>query len=270
VKSLFLTALLILAVASAGCGDNVEHASVDSKAATTATTAGDDHAHAADDAAMWRGTVVETMDAGGYTYVLLDTENGQQWLAGPATPTAVGDKIATAKGMEMRNFTSNAMDRTFDVIWFVGALEKDDGHTHDAEPTAAANPHGGAMGGMGAMSADASQHTTTDQAGVEGVAKAAGGLTIAEVHAQSAGLTDRTIKVRGRVVKFSQNIMGTNWIHIQDGSGSEGTHDLTVTTDAVVQVGDLVLVEGPVSVDRNFGAGYRYPVIVEGAQITVE
>ena len=120
----------------------------------------------------------------------------------------------------------------------------------------------GMMGGGGS-----SGHTTTDVAGVEGVDKAAGGVTVAEIYGQSADLANQSVTLRGRVVKFTPNIMGTNWIHVQDGTGSEGTHDLTVTTSATVQVGDLVVIKGAVTVNKDFGAGYRYAVIVEDASM---
>ena len=107
-------------------------------------------------------------------------------------------------------------------------------------------------------------------AGVEGVEKASGGVTVAEIYGQSAGLAGQNVTLRGRVVKFTPNIMGTNWIHVQDGTGSQGTHDLTVTTSATVQVGDMVVVKGAVTVDKDFGAGYRYAVIIENADVTVE
>lgn len=64
--------------------------------------------------------------------------------------------------------------------------------------------------------------------------------------------------------------MGKNWLHLQDGSGVEGTNDLTVTTTTTVKVGDVVLVNGVVSVDRDFGYGYSYDVIIEDAEVTVE
>jgi len=103
---------------------------------------------------------------------------------------------------------------------------------------------------------------------IEGVAKAAGGYTVAEVYAKAAELGGKEILLNARVVKFSPNIMGTNWLHVQDGSGDEETSDLTVTTDGHAQVGDLVLVMGKLSVDKDFGAGYKYHVIIEGAKVT--
>ena len=104
-----------------------------------------------------------------------------------------------------------------------------------------------------------------------GIAKAEGGRTVAEVFAAKAELAGQEVLVRGRVVKANPNIMGKNWLHIRDGSGGEGTNDLTVTTSgAAPQVGDTVLVKGKVALDRDLGMGYRYEVIVEDAELTVE
>jgi hypothetical protein len=77
--------------------------------------------------------------------------------------------------------------------------------------------------------------------------------------------------VHGKVVKFNGGIMGKNWFHLQDGTGtaSDGTHDITVTTpeDVVVKVGDTVTVTGTVGIDKDFGAGYVYGAIVENARL---
>jgi hypothetical protein len=83
-------------------------------------------------------------------------------------------------------------------------------------------------------------------------------------------LNGKTVNVRGRVVKFTPRIMGKNWIHIRDGSGKEGSNDLTVTTKNTASVGDLVLVSGKIAYDINFGAGYVYKVIIREASVTVE
>jgi len=106
---------------------------------------------------------------------------------------------------------------------------------------------------------------------LSGIAKAEGGRTVAELFAAKAELAGQEVLVRGRVVKSNPNVMGKNWLHIRDGSGGEGTNDLTVTTSgAAPQVGDTVLVKGKVALDRDLGMGYRYEVIVEDAELTVE
>jgi hypothetical protein len=104
-----------------------------------------------------------------------------------------------------------------------------------------------------------------------GIAKADGGKTVAEVFAEKDALVGKPVTFRGKVVKANSGIMGKNWIHVRDGSGSDGTNDLTVTTTtAQPNVGDTVLVTGPVSLNKDFGMGYQYDVIVEDAKVTVE
>ena len=76
--------------------------------------------------------------------------------------------------------------------------------------------------------------------------------------------------MRGQVVKSNGGIMGKNWLHVQDGSGTQdaANFDLTVTTGDEAKVGDVVVVHGTVQVDKDFGAGYSYPVLVEDAKVT--
>ncbi len=107
---------------------------------------------------------------------------------------------------------------------------------------------------------------------VSGIAKAEGGKTIGELFAERADLSGKEVTVRGKVVKFTANIMGKNWLHIQDGSGDSAakTNDLTVTTIGTVKQGDTVLVTGTLAVDRDFGSGYKYDLIIEEAKVTAE
>jgi hypothetical protein len=197
------------------------------------------------------GEIVETMNAAGYTYILLDTGSGKIWAAATETSVKVGQRVSVPAGELMTDFSSKSLNRTFDKIYFVsgiypeGALEK------------AANP--------GHDAAASSRIVVTD-AHVEGVAKAEGGYTVEEILTRSSGLNGQKVKVRGRVVKFTAGIMGTNWMHIQDGTPG----DLTVTTDTLVAKGDLVMVEGILSVNKDFGAGYVYPAIIEKAIVTKE
>ena len=106
---------------------------------------------------------------------------------------------------------------------------------------------------------------------LSGIAKAAGGMTVAEVFAGKDQLAGKPVIVRGKVVKTNANIMGKNWLHVRDGSGAEGTNDLTVTTTGTLpNVGDTVLLTGPVVLDKDFGMGYQYDVMVEDALVKVE
>jgi hypothetical protein len=109
---------------------------------------------------------------------------------------------------------------------------------------------------------------TVDLSGIEA---AEGGRTIAEVFADKDQLAGETVVFRGRIVKANAGIMGKNWLHIRDGSGAEGTNNLTVTTiDVLPNVGDTVLVSGVIELNKDFGMGYQYDLIIENADVTVE
>ncbi len=269
-KSATIIALVGLLIAVVGCGDDATTTTTHNETpAATTQAAATTTATAAVNPNVWTGDVVETMNSGGYTYVLLDTGSEQIWAAATQTTIAVGQKISVPKGMAMQNFPSKTLDRVFDEIYFVDGYYGPDGVT-----PVGGQPAAGGMGGMGGMPQDANHagaggsnaNSQVDDANIEDVKKISGGYTVAEVFAQASSLGGQTIKVRGRVVKFTARIMGTNWIHIQD--SSQG--DLTVTTDATVATGDLVVVEGPLSVNKDFGAGYKYDAIIEGAKVTKE
>lgn len=205
------------------------------------------------------GSVLETMDAGGYTYMRLRTATGETWAAVKQARVTVGSTVTVVNSMPMDGFESKTLNRKFDRILF-GAL---------AEPAAQGSGDAALRASMAAQHAVAA--TGAEAEGKISVAKAEGpeGRTVAEVFAQRSALKGKTVAVRGRVVKFSAAIMGKNWIHLRDGSGTpEGKdNDLTVTTEATVSTGEIVLVKGPLSVDRDFGGGYTYKVVVEGAAV---
>lgn len=267
---LLILAAGLLAFSAAGCGDNATTREIEPETTTQAAAGHSEHPTApADAAAVLGGEILETMNSAGYSYVHLDMDGEKVWIAGPETADLkVGERIVFEGAMEMRNFHAKSLERTFETILFVGVIAREGAIVAD---TTDGGMHGG-MGGMGGTGAAkepiSGTKTMLDNAKVEGVEKAAGGYTVGEIYAKASELGGKEILLSARVVKFSPNIMGTNWLHVQDGSGDETTSDLTVTTDGHAQVGDLVLVMGPLSVDKDFGSGYKYHVIIEGATVT--
>lgn len=216
------------------------------------------------------GKVLETMNAATYTYVLVESGGKKIWAAAPQFEVKVGDTVAIAEAMPMSNYHSKTLNRTFDVVYFSGNVRVN-GNRAAGTPSATSSTALSAIVGSDLPKG----HPTPAAAGapapnLSNIKRAANGQTVAEIHAGKAKLTGQPIAVRGRVVKYNGNIMGKNWLHVRDGSGSEGTNDLTVTTDAVVKVGDLVVVTGTLAADRDFGAGYKYGLIVENAKVAVE
>jgi hypothetical protein len=203
------------------------------------------------------GVVLETMDAADYTYVRVDLGDKEIWAAAPQAQVAVGDRVTIPPGAPMQNFHSPSMDRTFELIYFVGQIVPE-----GAQPTADEMPPGHPPLGGESVAPEI----------VAGMEKATNGHTIAEVYDRKSELSGQRVVVRGKVVKSNQGILGTNWLHIQDGTGTAvaGTNDLTVTTQAIAAVGDTVVVVGALELGKDFGAGYRYDAIVTDAEVTVE
>ncbi|MDO8291880.1 MAG: hypothetical protein Q7T29_03285 [Gallionella sp.] len=93
--------------------------------------------------------------------------------------------------------------------------------------------------------------------------------TVAEVITKRIELKNKIVLIRGKVVKFTPEILNKNWIHLRDGSGSasDNTNDLIVTTKDQAKVGDVVVVKGVVHVDQDLGSGYAYKVLIEEATL---
>ncbi len=199
------------------------------------------------------GTVEETFNAGGYTYLKLKTSSGEAWAAVRETTVKKGDHVTMSVQMTAEKFESKTLKRTFDKILF-GALEA------------------GSTAAPAATSAQQHMSVATPDTTPIKVAKAEGSeaKTVAEIWAAKDSLKDKQVVVRGKVVKFLGGILGKNWIHLRDGSGSadKSDNDLAITTNEGAAVGDVVTITGVVHVDKDFGAGYRYPVIIEEAKIS--
>ena len=219
------------------------------------------------------GTVQETMDAAGYTYVRLQTAQGDQWAAVSQVKVAVGSQVNVVNAMMMRDFHSKSLDRTFPGIWF-GQLGGSGVATKRAAPTsqpAAVN----AAAPMARRAAPTSQPTAVKPVGPTGGAVAlatprpAGVQSIAQLWARKAELGGKKTRVHGKVVKFNGGVMGKNWIHLQDGSGdaSKATHDLTITTQHTAAIGDELTLEGVAATEKDFGGGYNYALIIEDATV---
>ncbi|MCX5877210.1 MAG: OB-fold nucleic acid binding domain-containing protein [Deltaproteobacteria bacterium] len=194
------------------------------------------------------GKVLETMNSGGYTYVLVEKGGAKTWVALPQSAITVGSEIACQPGMEMNNFKSTSLNRSFESIVFSEGLAP-------VGPVAAPAP---------------AAPSTPSEAITVSKAEGANAQTVGEIFEKKDALANKPVAVQGKVIKVSRGIMGKNWLHLQDGTGSQatGTNDLVVTTDSLPEVGKVVTIKGNLSRNRDFGAGYRYGVIIENAEVT--
>lgn len=200
------------------------------------------------------GTVLEVKDVAPYTYLRLRTKEGEVWAAVPTAAVKVGADVSIANPQAMNGFHSKTLNKTFDRIVF-GTLA---GRGEQAAPPDHA-----------AMHAPAGNAPAVPPVKVE-KAKGPNAQTVAGIVTGAASLKDKPVTVRGQVVKFTADVMGKNWLHLRDGTGSatDGSNDVLVVTGNTASIGDVVLVSGTVRTDRNLGSGYSYKVLIEDAKVT--
>lgn len=234
-------------------------------------------------AAPVTGTVLETMNSSGYTYILVDSATAKQWVAIPETKVEKGANVTYLEGMEMQNFHSKSLDRTFPSVIFSEGLSDEPAQAAPQQAAASKdNSFAAAVAKEQQAATVAPQQPMMEQstAGSAGaivpfsdltVDKAAGdnSYTVAEIFSRAKELNGKKVRIRGQVVKFSPKIMGRNWIHIQDGTGNpmKNSHDLVVTSEETVENGNIIIVNGILAADKDFGAGYKYEAIVEQAAV---
>lgn len=182
-----------------------------------------------------------------YTYLQVKAKGPAYWVALSTREIAVGSVISYRGGGIMKDFYSKELDRTFKEILFLDGLEGD------------------TPSDMGMMSGS----TQGSQVNVEKlgtrVEPLEGSVSIEEIFSDPGKFEGKTIVVSGEVAKYNPAIMERNWIHVQDGTEFEGKYDLTVTSAENFEVGQVVTLQGTVALNRDFGYGYVYEVLLENA-----
>ncbi|MBT7621404.1 MAG: hypothetical protein HN593_03115 [Lentimicrobiaceae bacterium] len=199
----------------------------------------------------YSGIVKEVIQTTNYTYCFVNTNNTDYWIAISKLNINEGEVIYYNKGLEMLNFHSKELDRTFSVVYFVQKASK--------------NPNSGIV--TNTVTKD--NLTTKPKIDKKNFSydKAFDGITISDLYANRDKYANKKVRIRGRITKFNSSIMSRNWAHIQDGTDNNGNFDLTVTTQETVNIDELVTFEGTIALDKDFGAGYFYPIIMEDAVI---
>jgi hypothetical protein len=217
-----------------------------------------------------RGKIVEKLDVSQYSYLRLATASGDAWAAVQKTDKKVGDEVGVANAFPMQNFDSKELNRKFDVVYF-GSVAGQGETAPAATAGAGAAPGAEAQPNPAAMAAQHQAVATGPDIQVKKVSKAsaADARTVEEIWGQKDKLKGKSVTVRGQVVKFTP-VMGKNFVHLRDGSGSadKKDNDVTVTTADAAAVGDVVTAKGTVILDKDFGAGYAYPVLIEDAKVS--
>ena len=190
--------------------------------------------------------VEEVLNTERYSYLNV-TENGEKfWIAIPKKEIEIGQTYYYKGGLLKRNFESKEYNRVFETLYLVSDVI----------------PQSTSLGSSSLSQASGKEENSNESIHIT---PAAGSIKLSELFANQDKYKDKMIQVTGKCVKVNPMIMDRNWIHIQDGSG-DGL-DLTITTAAIVAVGDVVSFKGVIGLNKDFGAGYRYDVIMEKATL---
>ncbi|MEO1257381.1 MAG: hypothetical protein AAFZ15_01245 [Bacteroidota bacterium] len=200
-----------------------------------------------------RVTVEEILNTEKYSYLYVAEGEKKFWVAISKRPIDIGATYYYKGGLLKRNFYSKEHDRVFETVYLVSDIRK--------QPITGSGGSGSAVDQ--ALNRINGNTATGVDVSANDIAPVEGAIKLAELFADKAKFNGKTIVVTGKCVKVNPMIMGRNWIHIQDGSGEE--FDLTITTTENIPLGHVVSLEGTIALDKDFGAGYRYDIIMEGA-----
>jgi len=196
--------------------------------------------------------VKEVLQTTNYTYLQVIEKDSLQWLAIPKMENAeVGETYFFQGGNEMRDFKSNELNRTFESVLFLGGVVNLESFNEQKSETKATTTEPETK----------AKKTTIVIDPIEG------GITLAELFSKKKRYSNKIVKIKGKVTQFNSSIMNRNWIHLQDGTEYDGNFDLVVTTDMYTEKGDIVVIEGKITLDKDFGYGYFYKVLMEEGKI---
>jgi hypothetical protein len=216
------------------------------------------------------GKVVETMNVASYTYLCLEENGTKTWFAVPLTKVTAGQELAVRPGFEMVNFKSRELNRTFGKIIFSDGLvvKRDAAGTETMKHAYGEKSAGDFSGSLPASAANA----PVAESCKAGMTAGTNTFTVAELYKKRGMLDKKKVVVKAKVVKVTKGIMGKNWVHLSDGTGdaSHHTNELVVTTQDNPSVGDVVTANGTICKDKDFGAGYKYDLIMEEASVRKE
>ncbi len=193
--------------------------------------------------------VKDFLNTSNYTYIKVVENNQEYWIAVNKMETKKDETLYFSKSMEMKNFHSTELNRTFDKILFVDGIAT----SPDQQKAGFVHP----------------QMAPTPES-KQKVQAYPGGKTVKEIFADQKALNGKIVRIRGEVIKINSGILDRNWIHIQDGTNSNGKYDLLITSKENVKPGNIVVFEGRIVINKDFGGGYSYPVMMEDGKIIKE
>lgn len=188
--------------------------------------------------------VQEVLPTVKYVYLRVREGNDEFWIATIKREVDVGRTYYYQGGLLKTNFESREHKRVFDRMFLVSSIIEAD-HVNNSIPSVHQEE----------------QNTRT----VKTSADPNGSTEIADLVANPERFEGKIVQVSGQCVKSNPNIMGRNWLHIKDGSKDD--FDLVITSGIDVPVGHTITMKGKVVLNKDFGAGYRYAILLEDSEL---
>jgi len=192
--------------------------------------------------------VIEEMPTSKYVYLRVKNlkSNEEYWIATGLMDVEIGGIYYYKNGLLKTNFESKEYNRVFDQMYLVKTLVPANHSTQQATKTAPAE----------------SASNTTE---VKDITLAKGSVSIADLVKNASAYANKEVQVTGTCTKINPNIMNRNWVHLKDNSNTD--YDFVITTDQMIPEGHTVTMKGTVAVNKDFGAGYKYEIILENCTI---
>ena len=201
--------------------------------------------------------VKEVLHSDRYTYLNGVADSGDEfWVAISKNDFNIGDMLAFEDGILKNNFESKEFNRMFETIYLVSKYERlvkisEDGSVPSIEKS---------------ENEVKTENSNTSPSKSTTIVNADGSIELSSLLANPRSYKDKSISVYGQVMKVNYNIMGKNWVHIRS-QPDDASKDLTITTSEKVMEGEKVKFTGVIRIDKDFGAGYKYDVIMEDAKL---
>jgi hypothetical protein len=200
--------------------------------------------------------VTEVLPTSKYVYLNVTEGDETYWIAARSMDVKVGEAYYYKGGLLKTNFESKEYNRVFDKVILVSSL------------VAAAN-HGNEEAKMGSLTDNSKTPLNTSKQDIEmhteKVVHRQGSMKISELVKNPKKYEGQTIQIDGVCTKINAGIMDRNWIHIKDGSKDD--FDLVITSDAFIPEGALFTIKAVVVLNKDFGAGYKYDLILENGTL---
>lgn len=229
--------IIISALVLISCKEKGNYSKIDSVQETSKTT-------------THKIVVNEMNDGGNYAYVNVTEGEKDYWMAIPNTDVKIGETYYYDGGMLMKDFESEHLNKTFEFIIFADGIRD----TEEIVKKEVSDPH---------------VHSNTENPNevVVKIAQPKGGTTLENLFSEKESFEKKSITVKGKVVKVNNGILDKNWVHIVDGTQFENKKSLTVTTSELIKVGDTVTFKGTIALNKDFGYGYIYDILLEEGEL---